>query len=100
FGTTLPAIPPDPTTTPASFNSSSFRGGVYVGYNKQLLNIMVVSLEGDIAWGRNRHSQGGIPGTFGTCGVALCGTALPVAANFDSSRVSLGSDGSVRGRMG
>jgi outer membrane immunogenic protein len=96
IGLFSPAFPPDPTTTPASFNSSTFRAGGYVGYNKQLMPQLVVGLEGDLAWGRNRKTLGGIPGTFGTGGQGV----PPAAAAVDSSRVTLGSDGSVRGRMG
>jgi outer membrane immunogenic protein len=97
--TAIPLVAPfgvDPTTTPASFDSTSVRVGGYFGYNWQLSPLWVVGIEGDIAWANSSKSLGGIPGTFGTAG-----TAAPASAALnDSSRVEVGSDGSIRGRLG
>jgi outer membrane immunogenic protein len=89
-------VPADPTTTPASFNSSTFRGGGYIGYNWQVAPLWVVGVEADVAWGRNDKTLLGIPGTFGTSGQG----AGPGAVAFDSSNVRLGWDGSLRERVG
>ena len=87
---------PDPTTTPASFNSSTIRLGGYAGYNWQIAPRWVVGLEADAAWGHNNKTLAGISGTFGTGGQGVD----PGAQGFDSSNVKLGWDGSVRGRVG
>jgi outer membrane immunogenic protein len=92
-----PLGPPDPTTSPVSvFDSSSFRGGGYVGYNWQFSPLWVAGIEGDLAWADNSKTLGGIPGTFGTGGEGVG----PGAAALDSSQVKLGWDGSIRGRIG
>jgi len=90
-----PSGPPDPTTTPVSFNSSSFRGGGYAGYNWQLAT-MLVGFEADAAWGHSSKTLAGIPGTFGPSGLGVDAGAQA----FDSSNVKLGWDGSLRGRLG
>jgi outer membrane immunogenic protein len=90
-----PSGPPDPTTTPASFNSSSFRAGGYLGYNWQLATLLV-GFEADAAWGHNSKTLAGIPGTFGPSGLGVDASAQA----FDSSNVKLGWDGSLRGRVG
>lgn len=89
-------VTPDPSTNPAGFNSSTFRWGGYAGYNWQFAPQWVVGLEGDFAAGSRKASQGGIPGTFGTSGIA---TGL-LAANHDSAFVKQGWDGSIRARLG
>lgn len=91
-----PPGPADPTTTPASFNSSAFRFGGYIGYNWQIAPLWVVGLEADAAWARNNKTLAGIPGTFGSGGQGVDFGATA----FDSSNVKLGWDGSVRGRVG
>jgi len=90
-----PAGPVDPTTTPASFNSSAFRVGGYFGYNSQI-GPWVVGLEADVAWAQKSATQAGIPGTFGTGGQGVDLGAMAV----DSSSVKLKWDGSVRARLG
>ena len=91
-----PAGPADPTTTPASFNSSTFRAGGYIGYNWQIDPLWVIGVEADAAWGRNNKPLAGIPGTYGSGGQGVDFGAQA----FDSSNVKLGWDGSVRGRVG
>jgi outer membrane immunogenic protein len=91
-----PLGPVDPTTTPVSWKSSTFRTGGYVGGNWQVNSLWVVGLEADAAWGNNKKSLAGIPGTFGTGGQ---GADLG-AQNFDSSGITLGWDGSIRARVG
>ena len=91
-----PLGPSDPTTTPASFNSSSFRAGGYIGYNWQFSPSWVAGVEADAAWGHNSKTLAGIPGTFGPTGFGVDAGAQA----FDSSNVKLGWDGSVRGRVG
>jgi len=90
-----PSGPPDPTTTPVSFNSSSYRVGGYVGYNWQF-TALVIGLEGDAAWGHNSKTLAGIPGTFGPSGLGVDAGAQ----GFDSSKVNMGWEGSLRGRVG
>jgi outer membrane immunogenic protein len=87
---------PDPSSTPASFDSATVRVGGYVGHNWQVAPLWVVGAEADVAWGRNNKSQAGIPGTFGPGGQGVG----PGAVAFDTSNVRLGWDGSVRGRVG
>jgi outer membrane immunogenic protein len=81
------------TTSPTAFDSSTFRVGGYIGYNLQVAPLWIVGVEGDLAWGRNNKTSAGIPGTFEN-GIR------PQAAQFDSSNVTLGWDGSLRGRVG
>jgi len=90
-----PPGPPDPTTTPISFNNSTFRAGGFAGYNWQLAT-MVVGVEADAGWGRSSNTFAGIPGTYGSSGLGVG----PGAQAFDSSNVKLGWDGSLRGRLG
>ena len=91
-----PLGPVDPTTTPVSWKSSTFRIGGYIGGNWQINPFWVVGLEADAAWGNNKKNLAGIPGTFGTGGQG----ADSGAQNFDSSSITLGWDGSIRARMG
>lgn len=91
-----PLGPPDPTTAPASFDSSSFRAGGYLGYNWQVAPLWVVGLEADGAWGQNKKTLAGIPGTFGSGGQGVDFGAQA----FDSAESNLGWDASVRGRVG
>ena len=91
-----PQGPADPTTTPASFNGSTFRIAAYLGYNWQFAPQWLVGLEADAGWAQRTITLAGIPGTFGTGGQ---GVDLGATA-FDSSSVKLGWDGSLRGRIG
>lgn len=91
-----PLGPADPTTTPASFNSSMFRAAGYLGYNWQFAPSWLLGLEADAGWAQKNTTLAGIPGTFGTGGQ---GVDLGATA-FDGSSVKLGWDGSVRGRVG
>jgi outer membrane immunogenic protein len=50
------------TNNPASFDTTSFRGGVYGGYNYQLAPIWVVGIEGDFGGANNAKTIAGIPG--------------------------------------
>jgi outer membrane immunogenic protein len=93
---TLPPGPPDPTSTPASFDSTTARVGGYLGYNWQVAPLWVAGAEADFAWGRNDKTRGGIPGTFGPTGLAN----TPAAATVDSSNVKPNWDGSLRARVG
>ena len=87
---------PDSTANPASFDSSTFRAGGYIGYNWQIAPLWVIGVEADVAWGHNNNTLAGIPGTYGTCGLCVS----PGATAVDSSNVKLGWDGSSRGRVG
>lgn len=78
---------------PASFNSTSFRGGGYVGYNWQVSPTWVVGIEGDAAWGGNNKTHPGIPGTWPSF-------VTPASIALDSSTVKLNWDASIRGRVG
>jgi len=65
-GTTCPNTAGFPgritTDNPASFDATSFRGGVYAGFNWQV-NTWVFGIEGDWAWAKNDDTRAGIPGT-------------------------------------
>jgi outer membrane immunogenic protein len=74
---------------PARFDSASFRGGVYGGYNWQLAPMWVVGVEGDFAWARNRKTIAGIPGAD-----------QPTFAPGDTATVKQTWDAGVRGRVG
>jgi outer membrane immunogenic protein len=91
-----PGMPPDPTTTPASFQSSTGRAGGYLGFNWQFAPQWLIGIEADLAWGNTTKRNGGVPGTFGTSGLY----APLTAANFDTSWVKQRWDASVRARIG
>ncbi|MCP3462516.1 outer membrane protein [Bradyrhizobium sp. CCGUVB23] len=78
---------------PASFNSTSFRGGGYAGYNWQVAPSWVIGIEGDVAWADNNKTLAGVPGTWGSS------TPASLIA-IDSTTVKLGWDASIRGRVG
>jgi outer membrane immunogenic protein len=78
---------------PANFNSTSFRGGGYAGYNWQVSPSWVIGIEGDVAWADNKKTLAGVPGTW-----LASDSAFLVA--IDSSTVKLGWDASIRGRVG
>jgi outer membrane immunogenic protein len=71
--------------SPATFDSSSFRGGIYGGVNFQFAPMWVAGIEADIGWAKNESTRTGIPG-------------LSVAA--DSTTLRQNWDGSVVGRLG
>ncbi len=87
---------PDPTTSPASFDTAAVRFGVYAGVNLQLAPQWMGGIEADLAWGDSSRSQSGIPGTFGSAGLE----APPSAVFHDTSSVKQESDGSLRARLG
>jgi opacity protein-like surface antigen len=99
--TALPGCPictVDPTTTPASFFSSSLQGGVYLGYNWQFAPRWVAGIEGDVADGASSSmTRAGIPGTFGNG--ADTGVGIE-AEGSDSATVRFGWDSTFRGRLG
>jgi outer membrane immunogenic protein len=72
-------------TSPATYDSSSFRGGIYGGVNFQLAPMIVAGIEADIGWAKNESTRTGIPG-------------LSVAA--DTTTLRQHWDGSVVGRLG
>jgi len=89
-GTTLSfggAPPPFPAAANASYNSTSFRGGGYAGYNWQLASNWLVGLEGDIAWGDATKTLGFLQGI------------VPVGTG-SSSAFRQTWDAGIRGRVG
>jgi len=90
-----PLGPPDPTANAATFKTSAFRAGGYIGYNAQM-GPWVVGVEADAAWAQRTATQAGIPGTYGTGGQGVDLGALAT----DSASVKPKWDGSVRLRMG
>lgn len=84
---------PDQSTRSANFDSTSFRGGLYVGYNWQFAPLWIVGLEGDIAWADNSKTIASLPGIDGP-------RYGYIAAPGDSTSVREKSDASVRGRLG
>lgn len=90
---------PDPpffvdNSSPHTFNTASFRGGVYVGVQKQI-GSAVFGIESDVAYSNNTQSTAGLVGC-----TTFCGFVLPGAGNIDSTKVRLDGDGSIRGRLG
>jgi outer membrane immunogenic protein len=94
--TPAPGLPPDPTTTPATFTNATGTVGLYLGYDWQIAPHWLWGLQADFAWGNGSKRNGGVPGTFGTSGLY----ASPAAAAFDSSWVTERWDASVRARVG
>src|SRR5271166_4713696 len=94
--TPAPGLAPDPTTTPAYFNNATGTVGGYFGYDWQIAPQWVWGLQADFDWGQSSKRNGGVPGTFGTSGVA----APPAAAAVDSSWITERWDASVRARLG
>jgi outer membrane immunogenic protein len=91
---------PDPTTTPSSFFGSNLQGRLYSGYNWQLSQKWVASVEGDAGFGDSQMTRGGIPGTFGNGLRNSFASAGTDAQLVDSSSVKMGWDGTIRGRLG
>ena len=97
--TTVVGICPDPPffvdgSSPHTFNTESFRAGLYAGVQKQI-NTWVVGIESDVAWSNDTQR---IPGIVGC--TTFCGFVLPAAGNIDNSSVRLMGDGSFRVRLG
>jgi outer membrane immunogenic protein len=82
-----------PQGNPAGFDSASVRAGGYFGYNWQVAPTWVLGIEGDAAWGDNKKSLAGIPGTW------PAGTA-PATIALDGSSIKLGWDAAIRGKVG
>jgi outer membrane immunogenic protein len=77
---------------PATFDSASFRGGIYGGYNWQVAPLWIVGIEGDVAWAKNNKNHAGIPGGWTPTG--------PGSPGLDSSNVKETWDAGIRGRLG
>jgi outer membrane immunogenic protein len=79
------------TNNPVDFDSTSFRGGIFVGFNWQVAQHWILGIEGDWAWADNNKTARGIPGTV-----------LPVdfPNTLDRSEVKHSWDASVRARAG
>ena len=78
--------PPFPALAQQGYDSTTFRGGGYLGYNWQLDPTWLVGLEGDIAWGDGSTRVDRLQG-------------LPVnIGNFSEFRHTW--DGGIRGRVG
>jgi outer membrane immunogenic protein len=77
---------------PANFDSSTFKGGAFVGYNWQVNPNWVLGVEADVQWGDSRKTIAGIPGAENP--------AVAGAPGLDSSRLKETWDASLRGRVG
>lgn len=89
-GTTLSwggGPPPIPALAQASYDSSTFRGGGYAGYNWQVSPNWLVGLEGDIAWGDGSKRLN-----------YMQGIVLPGTGSFSEFRQHW--DAGIRGRLG
>jgi outer membrane immunogenic protein len=84
---------PDPGTRSRSESNTSFRGGIYGGYNWQFAPTWVAGLEADIAWARNNTTTAGLPGAEGPT------IDFPTLAT-DSVNTKAKWDGSLRARLG
>jgi outer membrane immunogenic protein len=78
-----------PASANANYDAGMFRVGAYAGYNIQFQNRWVAGIEGDFAWGDEKRTRSGIPGTF-----------FPGFGAPDTSSMRLTWDGSIRGRLG
>jgi outer membrane immunogenic protein len=95
-GTTVSVISPlggvfppfFPAAATGSYDSATFRGGVYFGYNWQVAPQWLVGIEGDLAWGRGEESLSFIPGI------------TPPGGAGDSSSFRHTWDAGVRARLG
>jgi len=75
---------------PAPFNMGGLRLGGYAGYNWQIAN-WVAGIEADIAWGHDKKSHAGIPGTWDpVLGPGRDATTLTTASWDASLRARLG----------
>jgi opacity protein-like surface antigen len=92
--------PPDPTTTPSSFFSANAQARLYAGYNWQLSPKWVAGIEADAGNGNSRMSKNGIPGAFGNGANAGISNPGIEAEGVDSSRVQMGWDATIRGKLG
>jgi outer membrane immunogenic protein len=72
-------------SSPATYDSSSFRAGIYGGVNFQLAPMIVAGIEADIGWADNESTRTGIPG---------------LSTTVDRTSVRQNFDGSVVGRLG
>jgi outer membrane immunogenic protein len=80
------------TNNPTTFNSTSFKGGGYAGYNWQVNPVWVVGVEGDWQWANNSTTVSGIPGAENLTVIG--------APGLDTSTVKQTWDASARGRVG
>ncbi|WP_264598644.1 outer membrane beta-barrel protein [Rhodoblastus acidophilus] len=95
------AIPPDPTTTPASFYSANAQARLSVGYDLQASSQWVVGIVGDVGNGDSKMTRAGIPGAFGNGDNATYIYLRGIEAEgADSTSVKLGWDGAFRGKVG
>lgn len=93
FGLGVGGTGPDPGTRSRSASNTSFRGGIYGGYNWQFAPTWVAGVEADIAWASNSTTTAGLPGAEGpTIGFATLAT--------DSVSTKAKWDGSLRARLG
>lgn len=77
---------------PESFDSTSVKGGILVGYNFQIGQQWVVGIEGDWQYGDNQATRAGIPGAEDP--------TVAGEPGLDSSGVRQTWDASIRGRAG
>ena len=87
FGTP-PGPPPFPALAHATYDSTTFRGGGYLGYNWQVSPRWLVGLEGDAAWGGS------------TSRVEFLQGVTPPPGAGDYSDVTQKWDAGIRGRIG
>jgi outer membrane immunogenic protein len=92
-------------TSPRNYDGQSARLGGYLGYNWQFSPLLVVGIEGDVAWADSNSSpQGGFPGCApsGANPTCVAGFVSAPGAPFggDTTRVNMRWDASVRGRLG
>jgi outer membrane immunogenic protein len=84
-------------TSPRNIDPSSFRGGLYLGYNWQFAPQWVGGIEFDWADANKRATTVGVPG----CSSANSCNPFPgESSQGDAASVKLGWDASVRARLG
>jgi len=107
FGGSCPGAPPPPDaevfapdgSSPRGINPSSFRGGLYAGFNWQVQPTWVVGVEADVAWSNGTSSVSGLVGCSVIPQSCVPGHTTTTLGN-DSTSIQTGTDGSIRGRLG
>lgn len=79
------------SNNPVSFSQTSFRYGVYGGFNWQFAPRAVAGIEGDFAWASTSGVANGIPGVTPTALIPLITSTVSVSDRWDAG---------LRGRRG
>jgi outer membrane immunogenic protein len=91
---------PIDASSPRTYETSSFRGGIYGGYNWQISQF-VIGVEADGAWADATKTAAGFPGcTLAGCTIGFTFPPNGLVAGGDLTSVNMRWDASLRGRLG